>query len=30
MSVKIKIMNSKPSRVHVEVRRPVWQEFLKY
>jgi len=30
MSVKIKIMNSKPARVPVQIRRPAWQEFLKY
>lgn len=30
MSVKIKIINSKPSRIAVSVRRPAWQEFLKY
>jgi hypothetical protein len=30
MAVKIKIIHTKPARVHVEVRRPPWQEFLKY
>jgi len=30
MSVKIKFMNTRGSRVEVHVRRPKWQEFLHY
>jgi hypothetical protein len=30
MSVKIKVMKSRESRVEVHVRRPKWQEFLQY
>ena len=30
MPVKIKIVSAKPSRVHVTVRRPSWQQFLQY
>ena len=30
MSVKIKFMNSRETRVEVQVRRPKWQEFLQY
>ena len=30
MSVKIKIINTKPMRVEVQVRRPQWQQFLQY
>lgn len=30
MSVKVKVIRSKPARVVVEVRRPAWQEFLRY
>lgn len=30
MSVKVKIIRSKPSRIAVSVQRPAWQEFLKY
>ncbi len=30
MSVKIKIIRTKPARVPVTVRRPDWQEFLRY
>lgn len=30
MSVKIKMINSRPARVPVVIRRPAWQEFLHY
>lgn len=30
MSVKIKIVDTKPARVHVSVYRPSWQQFLQY
>jgi len=30
MSVKIKVIRSRPTRVTVAVHRPSWQEFLSY
>jgi hypothetical protein len=30
MSVKIKVKNSRGTRVEVKVRRPTWQQFLNY
>lgn len=30
MSVKIKVVRSRPTRVPVEIRRPTWQEFIQY
>lgn len=30
MSVKIKIIRSKPSNVDVVVHRPGWQEYIQY
>lgn len=30
MPVKIKVMNSRGTRVEVKVRRPSWQQFLHY
>ncbi len=30
MSVKIKIIASRPTRVPVVVRKPAWREFLNY
>lgn len=30
MSVKIKIIKSKPARVTVAVHKPAWQEFIQY
>jgi hypothetical protein len=30
MSVKIRVIGSKPTRVEVNVRKPAWREFLSY
>lgn len=30
MSVKIKVISSRPTRVPVVIRRPAWREFLNY
>lgn len=30
MPVKIKVLNSRGTRVEVKVRRPSWQQFLSY
>jgi hypothetical protein len=30
MSVKIKVVSSPVERVHVQVKRPSWREFLEY
>ncbi len=30
MPVKIKMMSTKPSRVHVTVCRPAWRQYLEY